>query len=74
MVGVIVGVKVGVGILEVGLLVKVGGNDVADGSGVNVWVGARNGVWDATMEAVGVQVGGSPAGLRLVGSDTLLVC
>jgi hypothetical protein len=44
MVGVIVGVKVGVGILEVGPLVKVGGNDVADGSGVKVWVGARSGV------------------------------
>ena len=38
-VGVIVGVAEGIGASEVGLLVKVMGNGVVDGRGVNVKVG-----------------------------------
>lgn len=43
-VGVMVGVDVSVGSFDVGLIVKVEGNGVMEGSGVKVFVGVRTGV------------------------------
>jgi len=73
MVGVMVGVNAGVETLDVGLLVNVAGNRVAEGKGVKVWVGVRRGVCDGITEAVGVQVGGNPIVLRWVGIEALSV-
>ena len=69
---VIVGVRVdvteGVGILEVGLLVRVAGSCVAEGRGVKVRVAVRKGVFEGDKEGVRVQVGGRP-GVRWDGAE-----
>ena len=64
----------GVGIFDVGLVVRVGGKGVTEGKGVNVRVAGRMGVSDGCTEAVNVQVGGSLKGVRSTVGGCVVGC